>query len=219
MISKQNEENPFLDAPQSDPPQSNIDEYNKVLQESLNKTKIVIFVAISQIFWASSMYPIYILYIESISPETTTSQISLLMFIGNIYYGLFSLIYISASDKYGHDKLLILAFFINTLGGLLMAISNDIWLYIIGYFIATAPAISVGFAYIPSILPHKYAVRYCASLWTSSSVIYLLGPIIGSIIVNYSNYRTVYFVNTFYNFLCFLISFFTLRYIQKKKIF
>ena len=195
-----------------DSQQQKLNHYNHILSKSLNKTRFVILLTMAEPFLTASMYPIVILYIQSFSPQTTTLQISLLMFIGNIYYGLFCLIYTSLSDKYGYDKLFISSFFFVGTGIFLQAISNSIWIFIIGFFVCKVPTISVGFSYIPAILPHKYAVRYCATLWTISSIVYLLGPIIGSIIANYTNYRTVYYTNAIYHFICFLISSILIRY-------
>ena len=206
--AENDENNPLVKVQQED----KLDEYNKVLQEALNKSKIVIFVVCSEAFLAGSMYPIIVLYIQSFSPETTTSFISMLMFAGLIYYAFSSVIYTSLCDKYGHDKLFIIALFFGLFGLLFKSFAQNIWIYLIGHFVNKFPVISIGFAYIPKILPHKYAVRYCALLWTITATIYLLGPVTGSIIANYMNYRAVYYANSIYHFICFLIAIIFLRY-------
>ena len=202
------EDNPFLS--------SNIDQkkherYNKALQKSLNKVKVVIILTMAEPLLSASIYPIIVLYIQSFS-DATTAEISLLMLIGMLYYALSCLIYTSLSDKYGYDKLFILSFLLVGIALLLQAMASNIWIYVIGFFLNKIPTISVGFAYIPTILPHKYAVRYTALLWTVCSIVYLLGPIIGSIIVKYLDYRSVYYFDTICHFLCFIISYLILRY-------
>ena len=209
MLPQPAEDNPFLDATQQK--QQKLDEYNKALKQALSKAKFTIFLVCTEPFLAGSMYPIIVLYIQSFSPQTTTSFISMLMFAGMIYYAFSSVIYTSLCDKYGHDKLFIIAKFFGALGLLFKAMAQNIWIYTIGHFINKLPGISIGFAYLPKILPHKYAVRYCGLLWTITAVFYLMGPIIGSIIANYMDYRAVYYTNTIYQFICFLLALCILR--------
>eukprot|EP01083_Nonionella_stella_P012863 36315_1 len=211
--SESDEKDPFMGDASSD-------KYEQILCQSVLKVKWIIFLTIAEPLLSGSLYPITALYVQSIS-DTTTAEVSLLMFIGMIYYALSILIYTSLSDKYGHDTLFILSFLFVGIGLLLQAIASHIVVFLIGFFVSKIPTISVGFVYIPTVLPHKYAVRYCALLWTVCSVVYLVGPTIGAFVAHYLSYRAVYYMDAMYHFLCFPLAFCvlhrTVRYLQTQQ--
>eukprot|EP01084_Bolivina_argentea_P144859 254054_1 len=189
MITLSNDEN--VDLLLQD---KNIEIYENVLSKSLIKSKIVIAVSLVLPFLLSTRFFIIDLYVESIS-NATTSTISIITFCSLIWGSIITFTTVWLGDKFGHDKMLLIAFIVTVIGVFLESIANNLLIFFIGFFISRVQFLGIAFAYLAFILPHKYAIKHMAIFYSLASIIYLVGPIITGIVVNYINYRSVFILN------------------------
>eukprot|EP01084_Bolivina_argentea_P250396 419489_1 len=170
------------------------EKYDKILEESCQKTRVVIGISFIVPFGASTRYYIMEIYMKSIS-SMNTSIISSIIFSGFMWYALASFIAASLGDKFGHDKMLLIVFLFNAIGVFIESIANDLLIFSIGYFINRIAIMQIIMAYIAFVLPHKYAIRYMSTYFSISAIIYLLGPIITGCTVDILNYNSVFWLN------------------------
>ena len=184
--------------------------YEKALQETKNKVYVIILLTLSEPLFSSSRFPFLFLFVQSFAPNVTTSYISILIFCAYAFSAITIIIITGYGDKIGHDKVYIFCFMCLSIGLFIVSIATSFGVFIIGYLIGLVPNMSVAFSYIASVLPHKYAVRYCSIIWSICAIIYLLvcwDPFWVQLLQNTSIIVLFLFLMLFFTLLTFLFRF------------
>merc|ERR1712048_1224842 len=105
--------------------------------------------------------PFIFLFIQSFASSVTTGQISVLLFAASMWASITNITMTGCGDKIGHDKMYIFCTLFAFIGLSIQAISTSFGVFALGEFLYRVPNKSITFAYLASVLPHKFAVRYC----------------------------------------------------------
>ena len=187
-------------------------EYDKVLHKTRIITYFIAALAISEPLLNGLRYSFLVLYIQSFASNITTQTISTLAFFGMAYTAITSLIIVSMGDKYGHDNTYIISFIVLSAGLLIESIAQSFHIFVIGYFLTKSVASwQIAFAFIPAILPHKYAVTNLATITTAVSILFAMGPICGAAVAKYLSYRAIWIIMTLIHFILLVISILSLK--------
>lgn len=187
-------------------------QYETALYESKMVAYYIMLLAFSEPLLNGMRYSFLVFYIQSFASDITTHTISTLTFFGMAYTAVTSLIIVSMGDKYGHDNTYIINFIVLSCGLLIESMTPSFYVFIIGYFLTkSVPSWQIAFAFIPSILPHKHTIKTLATLTTSVSILFALGPICAAAVAEYGNYRAIWIIMTIIHFLFLVISIFKLK--------
>ena len=183
------------------------EKYNQILKKSINKVRILMMIVLAAPLLISTRHYVIFLYIQQLNTQFYDKQyeiITTLVFLGFILKSLTTLIIAKYSDKFGHDKSLLIALCFIFIGVFMESMAPNLLIFFIGYFVSRIAIQQIIMSYFAWILPHKYAISYMATSFTISSAIYLVGPLISGFIADFIDYSAVFWLNTGVLFLCIL---------------
>ena len=187
-----------------------LDEASILHERTLEESKHAIQLAPVYGMFTSIMFKmrstLFVLY--ALEFTSNQSLISLVVDIDWVINGIFAGIILYITDVWRYDYMILLGAFVNVITCVFEASSWSFTVLAIVFSVSDQPTESMFCAYITHVLPVNMSKQYVSFFYQSTRFSYGLAPVIGGIIVYYSDYRTAYWVATGLAGVCLIICFF-----------
>ena len=171
-------------------------------------------------FLTSIMYKMRSILFILYALEFTSDEILISWFIDLdwIIDGIVAWIILYLTDIWRYDYMIIIGAGVNVITCFFEATSWSFIVLAITWAISDQPTETMFCAYITHILPVNLSKEYISYFYQSTRFGFGLAPILGGIIVYYTNYRTVYWVAFGFALACLVISIFMFAHLNQNKL-